>query len=81
MRTLGFILATLVGFMCWGLAVALSGGVAPLGRVGAGEGLTFFTPIVLIATALCVLAFVRGHALTDGTAPAAHGTRADLRAP
>ena len=64
MRTLGFILATLVGFMCWGLAVALSGGVAPLGKVGAGEGLPFFTPIALFATPLAVLAFVRGHALT-----------------
>lgn len=64
MRTLGFILATLVGLMCWGLALALSGGVAPLGKVGAGEGLPFFTPVVLFALPLAVLAFVRGRALT-----------------
>jgi hypothetical protein len=64
MRTLGFILATVIGLMVWGLALALSGGVAPLGKVGEAEGLPFFTPIALFATPLAVLAFVRGHALT-----------------
>lgn len=63
MRTLGFILATLVGLMGWGLALALSGGVAPLGQVGAGEGLPFFTPVVLFALPLAALAFLRGRAL------------------
>jgi hypothetical protein len=64
MRTLGFILATAIGFVCWSLAVVLSGGVAPLGKAGTTEGVPFFTPIVLFATPLAVLAFVRGRALT-----------------
>lgn len=64
MRTIGFILALAVGFACWGLTLALSGGVAPLGRVGPAEGIAFFTPIALFALPLAVLAFARGHALT-----------------
>lgn len=63
MRTFGFILAALAGLACWGLTLALSGGVAPLGKAGAGEGASFFTPIVLFALPVAVLLIVKGHAL------------------
>ena len=63
MRTLGFILAILVGLVCWALTLVLSDGVAPLGNVGSAEAITFFTPIVLFALPLAVLAIARGHSL------------------
>ena len=64
MRTLGFILAALVGLVCWALTLTLSDGVAPLGNVGSAEAITFFTPIVLFALPLAALAIARGHSLT-----------------
>ncbi len=63
MRSLSFILATLVGIACWAITAAFSGGVAPLGDVGPTEGLVFFTPIALFALPLAVIAFVRGRSL------------------
>lgn len=63
MRALSLCLALLVGFICWGLASALSGGVAPLGKVGATESAIFFTPIALFALPLSVVAFVRSSPL------------------
>ena len=54
MRTLGFVLALVLGFMCWAIVLALSGGVAPLGKVGAYEALMFFAPIVIFALSMSV---------------------------
>ena len=54
MRTLGFVLALVPGFMCWAIVLALSGGVAPLGKVGAYEALMFFAPIVIFALSMSV---------------------------
>jgi hypothetical protein len=64
MRTLGFVLALVLGFMCWAIVLALSGGVAPLGKVGAYEALRFFAPIAIFAAPLAVFVLVRGHSLT-----------------
>ena len=65
MRIFSFVLAFIVGLVCWALVLVLSGGVAPLGNVGQTEGLIFFTPIALFALPLAVLAFVRGHVLAS----------------
>jgi hypothetical protein len=64
MRILGFILAIFIGFVSWGLTLALSGGAAPLGRTGPTEGLIFFVPVLLFAGPVAVLAFLRGNSLT-----------------
>lgn len=63
MRLLGFLLALLVSFVAWGTALALSGGVAPLGKTGAAEGIIFFTPVVVFVAPLALGAVIRGHAL------------------
>ena len=61
MRALNILLALAVGFVCWTLVAVLSGGVAPLGRVGGEEGLLFFTPVVCYAVPVAVLAFDAGR--------------------
>lgn len=53
-----------MGFALWGISLALGGGVVPFGETGAAESALFFTPVVVFAAPLAVLAFVRGHALT-----------------
>lgn len=65
MRIFSFVLAFVVGILCWALVLALSGGVAPLGKVGQAEGLVFFTPIAVFAIPLAALALFRGHALAS----------------
>lgn len=65
MRIFSFVLALIVGVVCWALVLVVSGGVAPLGKTGQAEGLVFFTPIALFALPLAILALVRGHALTS----------------
>ena len=64
MRILGFVLAAAAGFVCWAITLALSDGIAPLGRVDAGVGACFFTPIIFFALPLGVLAAVKGRMLT-----------------
>ena len=49
MRALGFLVAFAVGFVLWGVALALSGGVAPLGKTGNSEVVVFFIPVVAFA--------------------------------
>jgi hypothetical protein len=63
MRIFGFVMASVAAFAFWGLLLVLSGGVAPLGRAGAGEGATVFAPIVLFVLPLAVLAMANGHVL------------------
>ena len=64
MRFLGFLGALLIGFVLWGLSLALSGGAAPLGKTGNNEGIVFFIPIVAFAIPLAAIAFMREHGLT-----------------
>lgn len=64
MRVFGFVLASIVGVAFWGLTIAFSGGVAPLGKTGSAEGGLFFIPILVFVAPLALIAFIRGHALT-----------------
>ena len=61
MRIINALLAATVAFFCWGITIALSGGVAPLGRTGGTEGLLFFLPVVVFALPAATVAMVRGH--------------------
>lgn len=64
MRIVGWILALLVGFVTWGLTMALSGGVGPLGRANASDALVFMMPIVVFCMPLSALSVARGFSLT-----------------
>lgn len=61
MRIINVLLATVVGFFCWGITIALSGGVAPLGKTGGTEGLLFFLPVLIFALPAATVAMVRGY--------------------
>jgi hypothetical protein len=65
MRIFSFVLSLIVGLVCWALVLALSDGVAPLGKASQTEGLVFFTPIALFTLPLAILAFVRGQTLAS----------------
>lgn len=64
MRALGFLGALLVGFVLWGVTLALSGGAYPLGKAGSTEAVLFFTPLVTFAFPLSLMIFERGQVLT-----------------
>lgn len=61
MHLLNYVLASLTGLFCWGITLALSSGVAPLGKVGGDEGLMFFMPVLIFAIPLAVFAMLRGR--------------------
>lgn len=63
MRIFGYFVAILAGCASWGLTLAFSGGVAPLGRAGPTEGAVFFTPILLFAGPIALFSLVRGNSL------------------
>lgn len=64
MRALGFLVAFAVGFVLWGVALALSGGVAPLGKTGNSEVVVFFIPVVAFAFPIAMVAFTREYMLS-----------------
>lgn len=63
MRILGWILGLLVGFVTWGLTMALSGGVGPVGRANASDTLVFMMPVVVFCMPLAALSVERGFSL------------------
>jgi hypothetical protein len=64
MRVLGFLGALAVGLVLWGLTLALSDGVAPLGKTGRNEATVFFMPIIVFALPLATIAFTREYVLS-----------------
>ncbi len=63
MKFVSAVFALIAGFVCWGLVLALSGGVSPLGKVGQPEAVLFYSPIVLFALPLATIALVRASPL------------------
>jgi hypothetical protein len=64
MNAFSAVLAVVVGFVLWGLTLALSGGVAPLGKTGGVEALLFFSPIVIYVVPLVLRMLGRGKTVT-----------------